>query len=205
MDYKPPSPDSDSSAYLTPPTATILVGAIEEIMGVSWTVMFPDGYSGGISSWTEEDNCVHRLFQDMAVGFPRLEEFRAGGPTEVGQWRRMVDFHANNLPQNQDPIPVRITRPLPQRREVHPNGWGQNSFKSVGTALWGAIPPTMVHGQQAVQSARRPKVLFHPYWSLIHDHRPLARLSDFVAPGAGESQAQAGRGGIGFWGDTSGE
>ena len=30
-----------------------------------------------------------------------------------------------------------------------------------------------------------PKVLFHPYWSLLHDHHPLARLSDFVAAGSG--------------------
>ena len=99
MEYKPLSPDSDGSAYLTPPTATISVGAIEEITGVSRTVMFPDGYSGGISSWTEDDNCVHRSFQDMAVGFPRLEEFGAGGPTEVGRWWRIVVFRANDLPR----------------------------------------------------------------------------------------------------------
>ena len=59
----------------------------------------------------------------------------------------MVDFHANDLPQNQDLIPVRITRPLPRCREVNPNGWGQNSFENVGTALWGAIPPIVVRGQ----------------------------------------------------------
>ena len=85
MEYEPLSPDSDGLVYLTPPTATILVGAIEEITGVSQTVMFPDGYSGGILLWTGDDDCIHRLFQDMAVGFPRLEEFRAGGPTKVGR------------------------------------------------------------------------------------------------------------------------
>ena len=84
MEYKPPSPNSDDSAYLTPPTATILVSAIEEIMGVSQTVMFPDGYSGG-TLWTGDNDSVSRSFQDMAAGFPRLEEFRTGGPTEVVQ------------------------------------------------------------------------------------------------------------------------
>ena len=84
MEYEPPSPNSDNLAYLTPPTATISVSAIEEITGVSWMMMFPDGYSGRISLWTGDDGCVHRLFQDMAAGFPRLEEFGAGGPTEVG-------------------------------------------------------------------------------------------------------------------------
>ena len=53
-------------------------------MGMSWMVMFPDGYSRGISLWTGDDNCICWLFQDMAAGFPRLEEFGAGGPTEVG-------------------------------------------------------------------------------------------------------------------------
>ena len=53
-----------------------------------------------------------------------------------------------------------------------------------------------------MQSAGRSKVFFHPYQSLLHDHHPLAGLSDFVAAGSGESQAQAGRGGIGFRGDT---
>ena len=66
-------------------------------------------------------------------------------------------------------------------------------------ALWGAIPPVVVHGRRAVQSAGHPKVFFHPYRSLLHDRRPLAGLSDFVAAGSGESRAQAGRGGIGFW------
>ena len=149
--------------------------------------MLPDGYPEGILLWTGDNNCIHQSFQGMAVGFPRLEEFGIGGPTEVGRWRWMVDFRANNLPQNQDPIPVRITWPLPRRREVNPNGWGQNSFKSVGSALWGAIPSTVVRGQQAVRSAGRPKVFFHPYWSLLHDSHPLAGLSDFVAAGSGES------------------
>ena len=84
MEYKPLSPNSDYLAYLTPPTAPISVSAIEEIMGVSRTVMFPDGYSRGISLWSGDDNCVSRLFQDMAAGFPRLEEFGTGGPTKVG-------------------------------------------------------------------------------------------------------------------------
>ena len=85
MEYEPPSPNSDDLAYLTPPTATILVSAIREIMGVSQTVMFPDGYSRGISLWTGDNDCVSWSFQDMATGFPRLEEFRTGGPTEVVQ------------------------------------------------------------------------------------------------------------------------
>ena len=78
MEYKPPSSNSDNSAYLTPPTATISVSAIEEIMGVSQMVMFPDSYSGGISSWSGDDNCISQSFQDMATGFPRLEEFGMG-------------------------------------------------------------------------------------------------------------------------------
>ena len=85
MEYEPPRPDSDDSAYLTPLTATISVSAIKEIMGISQTVMFPDGYSGGISSWSVDDDCVSQLFQDMATGFPRLEEFRTRGPTGVGR------------------------------------------------------------------------------------------------------------------------
>ena len=100
---------------------------------------------------------------------------------------------------------MRITCPLPRRREVNPNGWGQNSFKSIGTALWGAIPPTVVRGQQAVQSARHPKSFYHLYQSLLHDCHPLAGLSDFVAAGSGESRAQVRRGDIGFQGDASGE
>ena len=84
MEYEPPSPNSNDLAYLTPPTATILVSAIEEITGVSQMVMFPNGYSrGGISSWTGDDDCVSWPFQDMVAGFPRLEEFGMGGPTEV--------------------------------------------------------------------------------------------------------------------------
>ena len=84
MEYEPPSPNSDDSAYLTPLTAILSVGTIEEITGVSQTAMFPDGYPRGISSWTGDDDCIHRSFQNMAVGFPRLEEFGVGGPTEVG-------------------------------------------------------------------------------------------------------------------------
>ena len=75
----------DDLAYLTLPTTTISVSAIEEITGVSQMVMFPDGYCGGISMSTGDDNCVSQSFQNMAAGFPRLEEFRARGPTEVSQ------------------------------------------------------------------------------------------------------------------------
>ena len=82
---------------------------------------------------------------------------------------------------------------------------GQNSFESVGSALWGAIPPVAVHGQRGVQSAGCPKMFFHPYQSLLHDCCPLAGLSNFVAAGSGENRAQAGRRGIGFWGDASRE
>ena len=67
------------------PTATILVSAIEEITGVSQMVMFPDGYSRGISMWTRDDDCVSQSFQDMATGFPRLEEFGTRGPSEVSR------------------------------------------------------------------------------------------------------------------------
>ena len=84
MEYEPPSPNSDNSAYLTLLTATISVSVIEEIMGMSQTVMFPDGYSRGISLWIGNDDCVNRLFQDMVTGFPRLEELGTGGPTKVG-------------------------------------------------------------------------------------------------------------------------
>ena len=100
---------------------------------------------------------------------------------------------------------MRITHPLPRRREINLNGWGQNSFESIGMALWEAVPSSVVHGQQVVWSAGCPKALFHPYQSLIHDCHPLAGLLDFVAAGSGENQAQAGRGGIGFQGDASGE
>ena len=85
MEYEPLSPHSDDLVYLTPLTATILVSIIEEITGISQTVMFPDGYSGGISTWTGDDNCISWSFQDMATGLPRLEEFRARGPTEVSR------------------------------------------------------------------------------------------------------------------------
>ena len=78
------------SAYLTPPTALLSIGAIEEIMGVSRTVMFPDGYSERLSSGVEDDDAVTRSFHSMAVGFPWLEEFGIRGPTEVGQQRRIV-------------------------------------------------------------------------------------------------------------------
>ena len=61
--------------YLPPPTALLSIGAIEEIMGVSRTMMFLDGYSERPSSVVEDDDVVTRSFHDMAVGFPRLEEF----------------------------------------------------------------------------------------------------------------------------------
>ena len=57
---------------------------------MSWTVMFPDGYSERLSSGVEDDDAVTRSFHSMAVGFPRLEEFGNQEPTEVGRWRRMV-------------------------------------------------------------------------------------------------------------------
>ena len=90
MEYEGPSPDSVDSAYLTPPTALLSIGAIEEITGVSQTVMFPNGYSEKLSSGVEDDDAVARLFHSMAVGFPRLEEFGVQGPTEVGRWRWIV-------------------------------------------------------------------------------------------------------------------
>ena len=99
---------------------------------------------------------------------------------------------------------MRITRPLSRQREVNLNGWGQNSFESIGSALWGAVP-VAVRGQQAVQSAGCPKSFYHPYQSLLHDCHPLAGLSDFVAAGSSETQAQVGRRGIGFQGDASTE
>ena len=71
--------------YLTPPTALLSIGVIEEIMGVSHTVMFPDSYSKRLLSGVEDDDMVKRSFHGMAVGFPRLEEFGVRGPTEVGQ------------------------------------------------------------------------------------------------------------------------
>ena len=84
MQYATPSLDSEDLAYLTPPTATILVSTIKEIMGISQTVMFPDGYSGSISTWADDD-CVNQSFQDMASWFSRLEEFEGQGSTEVSQ------------------------------------------------------------------------------------------------------------------------
>ena len=100
---------------------------------------------------------------------------------------------------------MQITRPLPRRTEVNPNGWGQNSFQSVGSALWNTVPPSVVRGQRAVHSAGCPKLLYHPYRSLLHEHRPLAGLAEFMAAGSGELRAQVGRGGIGFRGDSSQE
>ena len=93
---------------------------------------------------------------------------------------------------------MRITRPLPRRTEVNPNSWGQNSFESVGSALWGAVPPSVVRGQRAVRSAGRPKSLYHPYRLLLHDRRPLAGLVEFVAASSGEKGRKVrklGRGG----------
>ena len=100
-------------------------------------------------------------------------------------------------------FPVRITCPLPRQREVNPNGWGQNSFESIRLALWEAVPSVVVHGQRAVHSAGHPKSFYHPYQSLLHDCQPLARLSDFMAAGSGETQAQVGRRGAGFWENSS--
>ena len=68
-----------------PPMALLSIRAIEEIMGVSQTVMFPDGYSERLSSGVEDDDAVTQSFHGMAIGFPRLEEFGVQGPTEVGQ------------------------------------------------------------------------------------------------------------------------
>ena len=85
MEYEGPSPNSEDSAYLTPPMALLSIRAIEEITGVSRTVMFPDGYSKRLSSGVEDDDTVTQSFHGMAVRFPRLEEFGAQGPTEVGQ------------------------------------------------------------------------------------------------------------------------
>ena len=62
------------------------IGAIEEITGVSRTVMFLDSYSKRLSSAGGDDDAVMWSFHSMAVGFPQLEEFGVQGPTEVGQW-----------------------------------------------------------------------------------------------------------------------
>ena len=72
-------------AYLTPPTALLSIGAIEEITGASRTVMFPDGYFKRLSSGEEGDDVVSQSFHNMAVGFPQLEEFGVQGPMEVGK------------------------------------------------------------------------------------------------------------------------
>ena len=89
MEYKGPSPNSEDSAYLTSPTALLSIRAIEEITGVSWAMMFLDGYSERLSSGVEDDDTVTQLFHDMAVGFPRLEEFGVQGPTKVGQQQQI--------------------------------------------------------------------------------------------------------------------
>ena len=68
-----------------PPTVLLSIGAIEEITGVSRTVMFPDGYSKRLSLGVEDDDAVTQSFHGMAVGFPQLEEFGIQGPIEVGQ------------------------------------------------------------------------------------------------------------------------
>ena len=64
--------------------ALLSIGAIEEITGVSRTVMFLEGYSERLLSGGEDDDAVMRSFHSMAVGFPWLEEFGVQGPTEVG-------------------------------------------------------------------------------------------------------------------------
>ena len=81
LEYMIPSPDSEDLAYLTPLTATILVSAIKEITGVSWTVMFPDGYSGRISTWTDQEDLVGQTFHNMVGGLPK-----AGGIWGVGTY-----------------------------------------------------------------------------------------------------------------------
>ena len=62
-----------------------MIGAIEEITGVSRTVMFPDGYSERLLLGVKDDDAVTRSVHGMAVGFPRREEFGVQGPTKVGQ------------------------------------------------------------------------------------------------------------------------
>ena len=66
-------------------------------MGVSRTMMFPEGFSKRLSSGGEDDDAVTQSFHSMAVGFPWLEEFGVQGPTEVGQWWRMVVSIADRL------------------------------------------------------------------------------------------------------------
>ena len=65
--------------------ALLSIGAIEEIMGVSQTMMFLDDYSKRLSSGVEDDAAVTRSFHSMVVGFPWLEEFGVQGSTEVGR------------------------------------------------------------------------------------------------------------------------
>ena len=45
----------------------------------------------------EDDDAVTRSFHSMAVGFPQLEEFGVQGPTEVGQWHRIVASATDQL------------------------------------------------------------------------------------------------------------
>ena len=47
--------------------ALLSIGAIKEITGVSWTVMFPEGYSERLSSGAEDNDAVVRSFHSMAV------------------------------------------------------------------------------------------------------------------------------------------
>ena len=77
--------------------ALLSIGAIEEITGVSRTVMFLDGYAERLSSGGEDDEVVTRSFHSMVVGFPQLEEFGVQGPTEVGQWHRIVASATDQL------------------------------------------------------------------------------------------------------------
>ena len=80
-----PSLDSEDSEFHTLLTATILISAIKEITGVSWTVMFPDGYSKGLLTWSDCDGSTDCTFHNTAEGLPRLEEFRVQGPDKVHQ------------------------------------------------------------------------------------------------------------------------
>ena len=58
---------------------------------------------------------------------------------------------------------------------------------SIGSALWGAVPPVAVHSQQVVHSAGHPKLFYRLYWVLLHDRQLLAGLSIFVVAGSGEA------------------
>ena len=51
---------------------------------MSWTVIFPDSYSGGILTWMGCEDSVDWTFHDMVAGSPRLK-FRAQGPDEIHQ------------------------------------------------------------------------------------------------------------------------